>query len=121
MLRLEVIDYLKTHTFHELKEEHGVAARPNSTGDKFSLNYDTIMAKPNNSLSNQCRGLVIRPLVSLDVANENWQDQVVGDVQILAWPMFRFFNLGDANAAQVDWNDPNLKAYDKLDGTCCIM
>lgn len=116
-----VIEYLKTHTFAQLKEEHGIAVRPSVMGDKFSLNYDQIMSKPNNPVSNQCRGLIIRPVGDLSALEHDWENKVVGDVVILAWPMSRFFNLGDSNAAEVDWNDPQLRVYDKLDGTCCIV
>jgi hypothetical protein len=118
-MRPLVIDYLKTHTFRQLEEEHGVNSRPNAGGDKFGLNYDQIMSRPSNPLANQCRGLIVRPVTRL--SKEGWEDQIVGDVSILGWPMHRFFNLGDSNAAVVDWNDPKVRIYDKLDGTCCTL
>lgn len=35
--------------------------------------------------------------------------------------MNRFFNFGDTNVADVDWNDPGLKVLEKVDGTCIIL
>lgn len=118
-MRPHVIEYLKTHTFRQLAEEHGVNARPNARMDKFSLNYDSILAKSSDPLANQCRGLIVRPVHLF--GGDAWEDVLVGDVEILAWPMNRFFNLGDPAAAIVDWNDPQLQVLDKVDGTCCIV
>lgn len=126
-MELHVWKYLLTHTFRDLEEEHGVFARPNATFDKFSLNYDQIMAKSGNPVSDQCRGLIIRPRSdspfwtfarSHDV---DWKDIVVGECEILAWPMNRFYNYGDHAMANIDWNDPNLKVWEKVDGTCIIV
>lgn len=130
-----VVEYLRTHTFRELEEEHGVCVRPNKNFDKFSLNYDQIMAKSNNALTNQCRGMVIRPsseqtkIFIDDEKNSGnklssvaaWRDRIVGDVELLAWPMDRFFNYGDPAATEIDWSDENLRVYEKLDGTMCIV
>jgi len=122
-----VIEYLKTHTFQQLEDEHGVCARPNATQDKFSLNYDQIMVKSGDLLAEQCRGLIVRP-VEFDwfdmvqtFTNKTWKDICVGDATVLAWPMNRFYNHGDASGAAVDWSDPMLRVYEKLDGTCMIV
>lgn len=56
-----VKDYLLTHSFRQLEEEHGVCTRPNATFDKFSLNYDQLLVKNGDPIAEQCRGLVIRP------------------------------------------------------------
>jgi len=121
---LHVWKYLLSHTFRELEEEHGVCARPNATFDKFALNYDQINSKSGDPVSEQCRGLVIRPHADSDVwriNREDWKDVVVGEIEVLAWPMCRFYNFGDAHVADVNWSDPNLRVYEKVDGTCMIV
>lgn len=124
-----VIDYLSTHSLRELEEERGVCARPSKDGSKFSCNYDQIFAKSGDPIAEQCRGLIIRPgnVWFLDAMqtyvsenNDKWKD-CRGPWEILAWPMNRFYNFGDTNAADIDWNDPNLKVFEKVDGTCIIL
>jgi len=113
--------YLKTHTFRQLEDEHGVCARPNAHGDKFSLNYDQILVKNGDPLAEQCRGMVVRPMNLSFPLGVDWKDLIVGDVAVLAWPMNRFYNHGDAAGAQVDWDDPGLRVYEKLDGTMMVV
>ena len=127
-----VIDFLRTHTFAELEDAHGVCARPNVLGDKFSLNYDQIKSKGGDPVSEQCRGMVIRPrelkrvrtlLSHYDSMTKEaqWRRQVFAEgFEVLAWPMCRFYNFGDDHAAKVDWNDKGLRVYEKVDGTCII-
>lgn len=116
---LLVKEYLLTHTLQQLDEEHGVNARANATNDKFSLNYDMINVKNGDKLAEQCRGLVLRPTVPLKA--DEFLTRVVGETTILAWPMNRFFNLGDGSGAEVDWGDKGLKVQEKLDGTMIVV
>lgn len=139
---LLVKEYLKTHSFQQLEDDHGVVAKPCKDGWKFSLNYDQIMVKSGDPVAEQCRGLVIRP--RRVVANRNLTQtcgecgvprgcfcksnckcglmtNIVGDVDIVAWPMNRFYNHGDTSGADVDWSDANLRIYEKLDGTMTIV
>lgn len=137
-MELHVWKYLLTHSFRQLEEEHGVLARPNATMDKFALNYDQLTARSGDPVADQCRGLVIRPredspfwlsdvtaavkmVRSGQAMTDSWKDVVVGDCEVLAWPMNRFYNFGDAACAQVDWSDPGLRVYEKVDGTCIIV
>lgn len=132
-----VVGLLRTHTFHELEEKHGVCARPNARFDKFTLNYDQISAKSGDPVSEQCRGLVIRPhawheLQRQDISGEFGRDDVVSKdarwrhtvfssgFDVLAWPMDRFYNFGDGAVASVDWADTKLRVYEKVDGTCIV-
>ena len=117
---LLVKDYLRDHTFQQLEDEHGVCARPNNVGDKYSLNYDQILAKNGDPVAEQCRGLIVRPL-AFDWDTVNWKNHKVGPVEVLAWPMCRFYNHGDPSAADIDWSHPSLKVYEKVDGTCIIL
>jgi hypothetical protein len=117
-----VVHYLREHSFAHLEEEHGVCARPDSRGTKrpkFSLNYDMIMSKAGDPLVAQCRGLIVRPIREIDVNDPSWKDLVVGDVEVVAWPMNRFYNNGDINACQIDWSTAEVQ--EKLDGTMCIV
>jgi hypothetical protein len=117
-----VCDYLQDHTFEQLEDEHGVCVRPSQDFTKYSLNYDQLAIKRGDRLAEQCRGMVIRPLemtrirVALD-----WKQERVGYVEVVAWPMDRFYNHGDVSAAEVDWSDPGLRVYEKLDGTMVVL
>jgi len=111
-----VIEYLKTHSFQQLEDDHGVCARPSNDGSKFSCNYDQILIKNGDFFAEQCRGMVIAPKIKLDVEGD-WKNITVGDVDLLAWPMNRFYNHGDPFAANIDWTDSSLKIYEKIDGT----
>lgn len=114
-----VIDYLKTHTLQELELEHGVVGRLNVASNKLSLNYDQILVKNGDPLAEQCRGMVVRP--AMPMTADDVLTRVVGEVDVLAWPMDRFYNLGDASGADVWWSDPELRVYEKLDGTMIVM
>ena len=116
-----VVDYLRTHTFNQLEVEHGVNVRFGVDGLKASLNYDMLEAKKGDVVSEQCRGVVVRVRDLKIATNPSWKDEIVGEVQVLAWPMNRFYNMGDVAAANVDWNDSGLVVCEKLDGTCIIM
>lgn len=115
-------EYLKTHSFQQLEDEHGVCVRFSNDGTKFSANYDQILAKNGDPLTEQCRGMVLRPTqFDKSTFGEAWKDAPVGDVEVLAWPMNRFYNHGDPAAADVDWSDPGLRVYEKLDGTMIVL
>jgi hypothetical protein len=111
---LLVQSFLETHSFNELKELHGVNARPCKDGYKWSLNYDQIASKPGDPLADQCRGLIVRPWTKVVS-----QDQVVGGSDVVARPMDRFYNDGDGHAAKIDWT--TAQCQEKLDGTMCLL
>ena len=112
-----VCNYLVTHSLANLEEEHGVKARWNASGDKFSLNYNQIKIKNGDLLAEQCRGLILRP----GNANVASNSDKIGETIVLAWPMNRFYNYGDPAAHDVNWKDPDLHVYEKLDGTMIIV
>jgi len=128
-----VLDYLRTHSFNMLEAEFGVCARPNARLDKFGLNYDQCMSKKGVELSDQCRGMVVRPVAwdMLHRLNDDapedvfsktarWRNTVFGSgFDLLAWPMCRFYNEGDCAAAHVDWNSSVV--LEKLDGTMIVL
>jgi hypothetical protein len=111
-----VKQYLLTHSFQELESEHGVCARVSSRDlTKVSLNYDQLSAKSGDLLSEQCRGMVIR---TKSVAHEGMP---VGDIDVLAWPLCRFYNHGDPAACVIDMSSPDVRVYEKLDGTMIAL
>lgn len=117
-----VIDYLQTHSFQQLEEKHGVCTRFSCDGSKASLNYDQILVKNGDPVAEQCRGLVIRPTqFDVKMFGDAWKQATVGHVEVLAWPMDRFYNHGDVAAATIDWSDAGLRVYEKLDGTMIIV
>lgn len=128
---LLVQQFLQTHSFRELQEQHGVYASFSKSGHKFSLNYDQIEAKENDPLAQECRGLILSSMdgAPLPHTQENGDPnrkailaQVVpGDTRVLGFPMKRFFNHGQGSAANINWSDPNLAVLEKLDGTLCIV
>jgi hypothetical protein len=111
---LKVQEYLLTHSFTELFNEHGVNVRPSTDFSKWSLNYDQLAAKAGDPLADECRGLVLRPASRItDLAT------IVGSTTIVARPMDRFYNAGDSNAAPIDWSTSRIQ--EKLDGTMTIL
>lgn len=124
---LLVQEYLLNHTFKQLAEEHGVFASFSKSGHKFSLNYDMLLAKEDDLLAQQCRGLILTTGESLldqasDAMGHSKYDHICpGQTQILAYPMNRFFNYGQGVAAQINWKDPKLMIMEKLDGTLTIV
>lgn len=124
MKRLEVQRFLETKSLKELEDEWGVCARVSTHGHKVSLNYDMVLWTPGHVPSEQCRGLVLSlsngkkfPVVNGKVDSSF----VPGPTDILAYPMDKFYNIEEGHAAKIDWSDPGLRVYDKLDGTLCIV
>ena len=129
MKSLLVQEYLKTHTFAELERDHGVEVSFSKLGHKFSLNYSMINSKNDDELANQCRGVILAAtdhrsyLVEAKEANGRFKydDVCPGETKIISCPFFRFFNAGQDCAAKINWNDPKLKVYEKLDGSMCAI
>lgn len=126
-----VIDYLKHHSFKQLEDDHGVCFRLGSLYDKASLNYDQLMVKNGDPLAEQCRGLIIRPKQwiefnptlhsNTDRLVQQTTHSIVGECEVLAWPMNRFYNACDPKAADIDWSDSSIRIYEKLDGTMMVV
>lgn len=115
------LQFLLSRSFQDLEDAHGICSRVNATFDKVSLNYDQILSKPGDPVVAQCRGLVIRPRDISFLKLPNWKSHIVGEADVIARPMDRFYNRGDSNAAAVDWSDSNLRVYEKLDGTMIVL
>lgn len=116
MSQLFVKDLLQNRSFQSLIDDHGIDVRPDNDLTKFSLNYNMIKASPSDPVSQQCRGLIVRPCNPM--TKEDYLTRIVGDVEIVAWPLSRFYNAGDPNAASIAWDG---YIFEKLDGTMCIL
>ena len=115
---LLVQNYLLTHSLADLYRDHGVKARVASGHlEKASLNYDQIEAVDSNPIVQECRGLVLRTTDGSPLS----QDGIVGETVILALPFFRFFNLGQGSAADVNLECADTALFEKLDGTLTIV
>lgn len=115
MNKLLVQEFLETRSFADLALLHGVTVK--FKNHKFSVNYDQIDSKESDPLACQCRGLI---LSSVDGSVWSGDLSVIpGKTLVLAYPMDRFFNLGQGAAANVNWND--CKVFKKLDGTLIIL
>ena len=92
-------------TLQDLELCFGIKARRGVENTNLvSLKYDQINSPMSSELVHQCRGLI------LDEAN-NWE--------IVARPLYKFFNYGEAHAAKIDWE--TARVQEKADGTCCIL
>lgn len=112
---LLVQEYLKYHTFEQLEKEHGVCASFSKSKQKVSLNYNQLISKDTELLSNQCRGLILSKEDN-GIFNSL---EVPGMTKIVACPFFRFFNYGQPCASQINWN--SFSIFEKLDGTLIII
>ena len=103
MHMLHVQKYLRSNkTLNDLKSEHGIKFHVHNK--KISLSYDQIEVKDSDLLSQQCRGLILRE----------------DTFEIVACPMFRFFNLEQKElAANIDYNSAVFE--NKLDGSLQIV
>lgn len=119
-MKLLVQEFLETHTFKELEQQHGVYCSLSKSGHKWSLNYDQLEAKESDPLAQECRGLILSRKDGSVIPSPK-DDVVPGETMILAYPMKRFFNHGQGAAAQIDWSDPKLSVLEKMDGTLCIL
>lgn len=121
---LNVQQFLVKHSLGKLEEHHGVIARASKLSNKFSLNYDQLMAKPGSRIVEECRGLVLAPIDGRPVPTDKTalMDFVPGETRIVAFPFRRFYNAHEVEkCAKIDWADPQLRVYEKLDGTLCIF
>jgi len=72
-------------------------------GDLVSLKYDQLESPMHEPIVQQCRGMVVHTAVR----------------RVLAWPYNKFFNHGEAGAADIDWS--SARVQEKLDGSLMIL
>ncbi|MCZ2224365.1 MAG: T4 RnlA family RNA ligase [Chitinophagales bacterium] len=111
-MKLLVQDFLETKNITDLYKERGVEISYSKCRRFFSLNYNQIKSANDDVLAQQCRGVIL----SFKDGNVD-----IGKTIIHAVPFFRFFNEGQGCADSVNYNDKNLKIYEKLDGSLIIV
>lgn len=125
--KLEVQTYLETCTFKRLGAEYGIFARCDKNGNKFSLNYDTILAPKGVLMVEQCRGLILATKGPIIPHKDGKIDEnfCPGETTVIAYPFDKFYNEEQAQAVTLKWDAPGiynkLSIQDKMDGTLCIV
>ena len=114
---LLVQKYLLNHSLDDLYQEHAIDVSFSKDKTKMSLNYNMINAKSNDELACQCRGLIL----SLPNGCAFSNDIVIGETIIVACPFYRFFNFGQGEASEINFDDPGTKVQKKMDGTCTFL
>lgn len=114
---MNLSEYLKNHTFEDLHNEYHIKANLDDNRTKLSLDYEQYKSPKGIKLVEECRGLVIRPNISLK--SDDWNKTIVSSYKVLARPMLRFYNIQEPEH-NIDF-DSIKYAFDKLDGTCCIL
>ena len=121
--KLLVQQFLQNHSLKDLELEHGVYASVSNNKRKISLSYDQIETKNDDELSWDCRGLILAKsdFNEFDVVDGKLnKDIMIGDTQIVAFPLRRFFNHGQ-EVANIDLQDKHLSVLEKVDGTFTIL
>lgn len=106
MSQLELQKYLRNnHTLLDLKEEFGIDVSTDErvTPHRHSFNYNLIKSPMKEKICQECRGLVLED----------------GTWDILAYPFNKFFNYGELEVKNIDWNSACY--YEKLDGSMVIL
>jgi hypothetical protein len=125
---LLVQEYLLTHSLLDLENEFGVFATFSKDGRKFSLNYDQILARDSDAISQECRGLILAAAdgsswhahAVVDGNKLQYSHIVPGVTQVVAMPFKRFFNFGQGAAASISLNS-TVRIMEKMDGTLTIL
>jgi len=89
----------------QVSKDYDVAVKPHPEFPEILMfKYNQISSPMDNPIVQCCRGIM------LDSKND-WKP--------VSWTFSKFFNLGEPNAAQIDWN--TARVYEKLDGSLMQM
>ena len=97
----QLIDQCPGDWLDVLQREYAISVARD--GDLASLKYSQIESPMGEPIAQQCRGMVV--------------DVLRG--QVVAWPYDKFWNHGEAGAAQIDWG--TARVQEKLDGSLMIL
>ena len=101
MKNSQLINYLKSNTIELLTEEFGIKV---NHYDNFDiLSYSQIDSPKSNPVVQECRGHVVC--------------QTNNEIKFLCRPFDRFFNLGEMNFFEKDFDVPEYSILEKLDGS----
>ncbi|MEL6492858.1 MAG: T4 RnlA family RNA ligase [Cyanobacteria bacterium J06621_3] len=105
MKDLTLQTYLKTKGLDALQASFGIKTRRHARFDNLvCLKYSQYESPMEQLVVQQCRGIV------LDEAS---------DWAVVSYPYDKFFNHGEPNAADIDWNTATVQ--DKLDGSLMVL
>lgn len=117
MMKIAVQKFLLERSLSDLRSEKGVKSRISGCGYKTSLSYSQIEASNSCDIAKDCRGLILSR-----VDNSRFdENSIVGATNVVARPFTRFFNVGQNEAASVNFTDPSTRFYEKADGTLTIV
>lgn len=103
---MEIQKYLRSgKTLEKLNTEFAIKICMHSTLPLVILNYDQISTPKTNKLCMECRGLILE----------------VGTWNIVARSFDRFFNLGECEELQKDFDWSDFMALEKVDGSLINM
>jgi hypothetical protein len=111
-----VVEYLKTHSLDQLKNDHGILVTASHCGYRLHFKYDQIFSRLNDEIADECNGLIIRHdnfLLSERIKKQGNLDLKVGDVKVVCRPLNRIY---DFNRDEIEWFSSDLKISEKLDG-----
>jgi hypothetical protein len=99
---LEVQKFLRSGKSLEDLEE-AFAIERTIKNNKVSLNYHMIKSPMDQKIVRECRGLILR----------------LGTWDVVAFPFYKFFNLGEGQADPINWE--TAKYFEKLDGSMIVL
>lgn len=102
---MEVQKFILQHGLDALNEQFGITVKRYDNG-YVKLNYDQISSPKNHQIADECRGLTL--LVKPDNTST-----------VIARGFKRFFNFGECDTANFDFND--CTAFEKADGSLTLV
>ena len=106
-LRNNLIDWLNANGLEALKDLDIRVSSDERFPGLYNLKYGTIVADKANPIVCACRGAVVE-----EVLNDGDHSPCF---RLVAYAFDRFFNLGEPQAAEVDWSSATV--YEKYDGS----
>lgn len=106
-LRNHLINWLNAHGLELLADKDIRVARDERYPNLFNLKYGTILADKSDPIVCACRGAVVER-----VDNDGDHSPYF---RLVAYAFDRFFNLGEGQAAEIDWSSASV--YEKYDGS----
>ena len=94
---LKIVEYIKTHGIESVSNDLSLIVK--DYGHKIIIKYNMIDSNFSKEEVRECRGLVLEK----------------DTLRVMSYPFYKFFNLGEGHAAEVDWS--TAKVLEKLDGT----
>lgn len=102
---LDTQTFLRQNPLEEITTQYGIIVkRHQSYPNLVMFKYDQIHSPMQEHIVQECRGLILDE-------QDNWK--------VVSCPFFKFFNLGEPNAHQIDWDEATV--YEKMDGSLMTL